>query len=103
MLHSLYNPFFGEWTANYESIYQANLPDIVKLGTNDLKLVGDPLAQRSRLLYLDNLRFARLCAYLRHRNPDDKIAFTNYVFNLSNDELNIALQGTPTELRNDYN
>jgi hypothetical protein len=43
----------------------------------------------------DELRFARLCAYLRARTPTSRITPAVFVFVLTADELKEALDGPP--------
>jgi hypothetical protein len=51
-----------------------------------------------KLRLYDALRFARLCAYFRHRNPDARITAGMFVFELTASDLEQALQGPPAEL-----
>ena len=52
----------------------------------------------------DDLRFARLCAYLRQREPESRIGYGIFVFELTSDELVRALDPAvrPAELRPNY-
>ncbi|MEI6282380.1 MAG: hypothetical protein WCP82_06640 [Alphaproteobacteria bacterium] len=52
----------------------------------------------------DQLRFSRLCAYLRTREPETRIGYGILVFELSAEELNEAISPTspPKELRKGY-
>jgi hypothetical protein len=43
------------------------------------------------------LRLARLCAYLRHRTPDDNIGYSILIYRLSDEEVQRALGGTSPE------
>jgi hypothetical protein len=47
------------------------------------------------------LRFHRLAAFLRQREPDDNVGFSILVYHLSDDELARALDGPPVELGRD--
>ncbi len=44
------------------------------------------------------LRFARLCAFLRQRSPDDHIGHSILIYKLSDDDIKRALEGEPAEL-----
>jgi hypothetical protein len=46
----------------------------------------------------DELRFARLAAYLRRREPDDNIGHSILVYHLTDADLDRALHGPPPEL-----
>jgi len=68
--------------------------------------VPDP-AERARqlatvppesLYQLEQLRFARLMAYLRHREPDDQVGWSILIHRLSDAEVQAALDGPPAEL-----
>jgi hypothetical protein len=47
------------------------------------------------------LRFHRLAAFLRQREPDDNVGFSILVYHLSEDDLARALDGAPVELGRD--
>lgn len=59
---------------------------------------------QKKLRDYDDLRFARLCAYLRQREPESRIGYGIFVFELTSDELARALDpaGRPAELRPNY-
>ena len=44
------------------------------------------------------LRFYRLAAFLRHREPDDQVNYSILVYRLNEDDLSRALNGPPAEL-----
>jgi hypothetical protein len=46
----------------------------------------------------DFIRFCRLTCFLRHREPDENINYSVYVFRLNAMELRQALEGSPPEL-----
>jgi hypothetical protein len=101
MVQSVFNMFPGPWAAPYEASYRT--------GMNALREIArepDP-AERARrtaavprdgLYQLEQLRFARLMAYLRHREPDDQVGFSILIHRLSDDEVRAALDGPPAEL-----
>lgn len=49
----------------------------------------------------ERLRFARLCAYLRHRESIANIGYSIFVFRLTEDDLRQALCDPPPELVRD--
>jgi hypothetical protein len=65
----------------------------VSLVTNNDSI---PLARKRAKL--EQLQFARLCAYLRHHAPIARIGYSIFAFNLDDDEINLALYGPPAEL-----
>ena len=46
------------------------------------------------LRYQVDVRFARLCHYLRVRKPDAMIGYSILVFRLNDEELNAGLRGS---------
>ncbi|MHC4235239.1 MAG: ArnT family glycosyltransferase, partial [Planctomycetota bacterium] len=48
--------------------------------------------------YLLQLRFARLCAFLRQREPDEHVGYSILVYRLGNYEVRQAVDGQPAEL-----
>jgi len=101
MLQDVYSPVRGEWTTIREATYKRLLermrtelaegkrtPDIAELGEGP----SEPL------WFLDRLRFARLCLYLRMRPPDAVIGYSQFIFRLDAEEVRIAVDGTPQEL-----
>ncbi len=43
-------------------------------------------------------RFARLCSYLRQREPDDEVGYSIMIYRLSDGDLARALDGPPAEM-----
>jgi hypothetical protein len=56
------------------------------------------VAWRRLVSDFDQLRLARLCAYLRRREPDDQIGYSILIFRLSDEDVRDALNGPPAEL-----
>jgi hypothetical protein len=105
MLQGVYSRFHRPWTAANEMLYGQAQAEINRWSST----AYDPNA-RNHLLqekgadYWDgcikiygDLRFARLCAYLRHRAPDDDVGYSILIYRLSNEELRRALGGTSPE------
>jgi 4-amino-4-deoxy-L-arabinose transferase-like glycosyltransferase len=57
-----------------------------------------------KIKFHDDLRFSRLCAYLRQREPEQRIGYGLFVFELSANELARAIDPAvrPAEMRSSY-
>src|SRR5881398_419972 len=91
-LQQVYSIQPGKWTGQYESAYRLALARAVHhvdLPAKDA-VINDESLQR--------LRFARLCAYLRQREPIANLGSSILVFQLNQRELDQALYGPPPEL-----
>jgi hypothetical protein len=98
---------FGPWNERLEKRYQAVREFMAPL------LSDDPVERRRALRQfpLDQwysaiddfefLRFHRLAAFLRQREPDDNVGFSILVFHLTDEDLTRALDGPPAELGRD--
>jgi hypothetical protein len=82
-LAQVYNPFRGPWTIEFEKEYQA-------LRT----LAPTPGQPQAVIRRHDLLRFARLCHYLRVRQPDDNIGYSIWIFRLNADEIAQTTSGS---------
>jgi Dolichyl-phosphate-mannose-protein mannosyltransferase len=100
MLESVYNhTAFGSWRDAYESEYQNLIPLIDQLKRRpDMAMFGQ-LNRTGAIQHFDELRLARLCAYLRKREPDERITYGVLVYELNQAQLDEALSGPPAELR----
>ncbi|MFC1463087.1 hypothetical protein ACFLQU_05730, partial [Verrucomicrobiota bacterium] len=74
----------GRWCRFYEQDYQR-------------LLLSDEARQKEAHLFR-HLRFGRLAAYLRKRQPDDHVGYSILIFRLSDEEVKAALEGPPAEL-----
>jgi len=84
-------PIRGPWQRDYEQSFRTLervLPSIP---------IGTPEATRGIQMY-ELLRFSRLCAYLRKREPDARITPNVLVYELDERSLAEALSGPPPEL-----
>jgi 4-amino-4-deoxy-L-arabinose transferase-like glycosyltransferase len=91
-LQQVYSFQHGKWTGQYESAYRLALARSVNhfdLPANDSVVNGKSLQR---------LQFARLCAYLRKRDPIANLGNSILVFQLNQRELDQALYGPPAEL-----
>lgn len=84
----------GEWAQPYENAYQSGLTWLQGKRTID----DDPQERMRRTKIFQRLRFGRLCAYLRHREPLANIGYSIVVYHLTQDDLRAALDGPPAEL-----
>jgi hypothetical protein len=91
-LQHVYSIEHGKWTAQYESAYRLALAR--KIHHFDLT-ASDSLVNSASL---QRLRFARLCAYLRRREPTANVGNSILVFQLSQQGLDQALDGPSDEL-----
>jgi hypothetical protein len=101
MAESVFNMFPGPWAAPYEHAYRAGMGSLRAIAAE-----SDP-AERARrmaavprdaLYQLEQLRFARLMAYLRRREPDDQVGWSILIHRLSDSDVRDALEGPPAEL-----
>lgn len=98
---------FGPWNTRLEKQYQ-NAVQLMK------PLLSDDPAERTSALHelspdqwievlnrYEFLRFHRLAAFLRQREPDDNIGYSILVYRVSDNDLSRALEGPPVELGRD--
>jgi hypothetical protein len=91
-LQQVYSHHHGKWTRQYEADYQLALARSAHEA--DLASTVSPAHTED----LQRLRFARLCAYLRKREPVAEIGNSILVFQLNQRELDQALYASPAEL-----
>lgn len=105
MLQGVYSRFHPPWTPAEETLYGQAQAEI-----NRWNSTIDGSAARARLLQekgadywaacikdYGDLRLARLCAFLRHRPPDDEVGYSILIYRLSDDEVRRTLGGAPLE------
>jgi hypothetical protein len=99
MLQSVYTDFPGPWTAARESHYQRAREMLEALFAAGEGAPGrrDPLLRRAYRVY-DQLRFGRLAAYLRRREPDAHVGYSILIYRVSDQQLRAALHGPPAQL-----
>ncbi|MGA2053418.1 MAG: hypothetical protein ABSH19_08915, partial [Opitutales bacterium] len=107
LFQSIYTNTEGPWNKTYEADYQNCLKNLrVYLATKNDPVRRAQLLQRypTRLWVVAsqdfvNLRFGRLCAWLRHnREPTDNVNHSILIWNLSAADIRAALGGPPAEL-----
>ena len=108
MLAHVYSSVRGPWTLQLEKEYQELrlLEPAFAAYIGDAKqraeLGGETTEAKWRRAWgrHDELRFARLCYYLRVRKPDAVIGYSQFVFRLSDSEVYAATAGTLREWKN---
>ena len=102
MLQTVYTRAAGRWAAPYEAAYQQRGLEIERssVDTNGTLVPSDRdiTAWRRLASEFDELRLARLSAYLRRRAPDAQIGYSILIFRLDDREVQEALTGPPAEL-----
>lgn len=99
MLQQVYQPMRGPWTAEQENEYQALhrlaalFDGIQSEGTSEQWAEVQARWQR-----YENLRFARLCHYLRAREPDTMIGYSILIYRLDATEVQNAIHGPASAL-----
>jgi hypothetical protein len=86
MLQLVYSRFRGPWNRRYEDAYQRLVRALAEPGA------APDLATRRTY---EQLRFARLCAFLRAREPDAQVHYAILVYRLSDEDVRRALEGPP--------
>jgi hypothetical protein len=84
MLHRVYTEVRGPWSQAYESAYRALAQKIAAHGPGHLPL--------TEVRTFNQLRFGRLCHFLEHLRPDATVGNTFFIYQLSDEEVAIALQ-----------
>ena len=108
MLHRVYTPVRGPWTAGFESTYQelgSWLRELASAEDAPSRVAAErarlsPAAFEDRLQTYEALQFGRLCHYLTNREPDDSIGFSILIFQLTDEEVGTALYA-PLAVLND--
>ncbi|MBC7369364.1 MAG: glycosyltransferase family 39 protein [Undibacterium sp.] len=102
MLQALGGPrVWGPWRPSFERVYRALGLELAPLyaEARTSKSVGAPGRLSSewaqKVALYDELRFARLCAYLRPRSPSARITPTTFAYFLAEENLAAALDGPP--------
>jgi len=109
MLQNVYTPIKPPWSAQDEAQWQAARADVERLeaAQADPAAFDALLAERGeaawnrRLGEYEQLRFARLCAWLRRREPDAQVGHSILLYRLSADDATAAVYGPPAELQDE--
>jgi 4-amino-4-deoxy-L-arabinose transferase-like glycosyltransferase len=108
MLQCVYISPPGPWDTKHEQYYQDVRAAVAELSRKQKqdpaaheRLLRDPAAgelrsQWNRLLSaFDQCRLARLCAFLRQREPDDSVGYSILIYHINADDLDRALNRSP--------
>ena len=106
LLQQVYSPFQGEWRLDWEKEYQEGRqkePLFREYWSNpqvrdNLQRIGVAIAFEETWRRYDQLRFARLCYYLRARGPDANVGYSILIFRLNSAEVAGAIAGKFTAL-----
>jgi hypothetical protein len=92
-LQGTFLPIVGHWTAAREAEYQI----LAREFSHGVPASPKGAVQQIVTHYAD-LREARLRSFLRHRQPDEEIAYSILVYRLTDEDIQRALLGPPAEL-----
>lgn len=94
LLQHVYAPDKARWTPAHEIRYQRLLSGHPRFRAPNEKPAGpvNPADAQDWAQY-EELRFARLCQYLRARQPDGTAGYSILIYRLSREELAAALEG----------
>jgi len=98
LLQSVYSDPPGPWTPRAEARYQRLREQVAPLlaADSDAIIAADDELRRAFRAY-ERLRFGRLAAWLRQREPDDHVGYSILIYRLSDTDVRSALQGPPAE------
>jgi hypothetical protein len=91
LLHTLHGVAPGPWTSSYELAYRGLCPDMLRLEADAAKGRRPTPDEAARYRRYEGLRFARLAAYLRTREPDERVTYSTLVYEVTAAELQRAL------------
>ena len=98
-LQQVYEPVWGPWCTSYEKEYQAKAQALQRFLAADpttqtemIQSKGKAFWEKTSMRY-DRLRLARLCAFLRQREPDDNVGYSILIYRLTAQDIQEALSG----------
>ena len=103
-LQSVYTLPMGHWAVPYEKSYRMEMDVMRRFDGEERFPAGQARPARpgmAQVEIFEQLRFARLCAWLRQREPDGEAGHSILIYFVSQDQLNDALYGEPAELTPD--
>lgn len=106
ILQHVYSPLQGEWRLSWEREYQRERTKehlFREYWSNseirrELYLAGRTVEFEATWARYDQLRFARLCSYLRVRGPDASAGHSILIFRLTDEEVAAAIGGNLSTL-----
>ena len=106
MLAQVYLRPRGRWNVEYERLYQEGCRMMSEIQKeiaaqaqnvqNAAPTLPPELEQACELF--EELRWVRLCSFLRVREPDDNVGYSILIYRLSDVDVREALEGPPREL-----
>jgi len=106
LVQPAYSKYRGRWNVTYENSYRQQrdaFEELIQAGA-DLPTIAQRFPQWSpeelklALRDYEVMRLARLCSFLRQREPDEKINYAVHIYRLSDKDIAEALSGPPREL-----
>ena len=95
--HCTFLPMRGTWAEAQETLYWQLMRRVGALSARPGERTAEEQAQMSRdAMDIELLQFARLCHYLKHREPQRLIGCSLMLFPLADDEVKAALYGPVT-------
>ncbi len=103
MLQSLYGVGIGPWAVPYENEYQNLMKEVERYSNMDRNqraaIKSEDRARWPALVVrFEQLRSARLCSFLRQREPDDHVGFSILIYRVTDEDIHRSLHGPPIEL-----
>ena len=95
-LQDVYSGWRGPWTLAKERQFRLLRTEFA--AAPPAQTAAERQKRSQRLYDLDRLRFARLCHYLRLRQPDAVVGYSIFIHRLDADETRIVAHGSMTEL-----
>jgi hypothetical protein len=105
MLQGVYSHYHGPWTPGDETLYRQVQAEVNRWNST----ANDPVAHQhllqeegtanwtARINIFGEMRLARLCAYLRHRTPDDEVGYSILIYRLSEKDVQQAIGAASSE------
>ena len=104
ILQTTTSAYRGRWCEPYEQKYQRLKTTAHTYFDADAQTRQALLQKRGQRAWsllmrrYEDARTARLCAYLRQRQPDDRAGYSILIYHLADDQVHQALEGPPVEL-----
>jgi len=92
------------WSVDLEKAYRERVYILQQFKTADAATRNQMIQAKGEAFWQGNiqdfemLRFCRLCAYLRQREPDDNVGYSILIYRLSDKDIQDALYGPPPGL-----
>jgi hypothetical protein len=100
--------FPGKWNRQYEDLYQQLRRDAVyyqrafgPVALSQINSGTDSEYLNHHFRLYEQLQLARLCSFLRQREPDANIGHSILIYELSDADIQKAIEDSPSELQSD--